>query len=307
MQRSSYIRATRAIAGYWLPSLLILSVIGCAPSISNTSEGRIAFSSNRDGFLAIYVMHADGSDVTRVTNKHQLAYEPAWSPDGTRLAFTVYHDRTSYGEIHVINADGSAPTRLTQNTAGDGQPAWSPSGDQLAFTSTRDGNSEIYVMSTDGSAPTRLTRHPGADADPAWSPDGTRLAFTSTRDGNSEIYVMNTDGSAPTRLTRHPSADADPAWSPDGTRLAFTSTRDGEINHLYIMQSDDTDVTRLTKSTVEHDYMPTWSPDGRMLAFHALSMEFDSVNIRTITIDGAYRRNLTRSGGDSEPSWSMKE
>jgi TolB protein len=263
MQRSSYIRATRAIAGYWLPSLLILSVIGCAPSISNTSEGRIAFSSNRDGFLAIYVMHADGSDVTRVTNKHQLAYEPAWSPDGTRLAFTVYHDRTSYGEIHVINADGSTPTRLTENTAGDGQPAWSP--------------------------------------------DGTQLAFTSTRDGNSEIYVMNTDGSAPTRLTWHPGADADPAWSPDGTRLAFTSTRDGEINHLYIMQSDGTDVTRLTKSTVEHDYMPTWSPDGRMLAFHALSMEFDSVNIRTITIDGASRRNLTRSGGDSEPSWSMKE
>ena len=100
---------------------------------------------------------------TRLTRNSAKDESPAWSPDGTQIAF--YSDRDGNGEIYVMAADGSQPTRLTRNDALDGSPAWSPDGTQIAFDSTRDGtwNWNIYVMAADGSQPTRLTRNSAHD------------------------------------------------------------------------------------------------------------------------------------------------
>ena len=142
---------------------------------------------------------------TRLTRHSASDWFPAWSPDGTQIAFDS--DRDGNWEIYVMAADGSQPTRLTRNSAWDWFPAWSPDGTQIAFQSDRDGNHEIYVMAADGSQPTRLTRNSASDWSPAWSPDGTQIAFLSDRDGNDEIYVMAADGSQPTRLTRNSGSD----------------------------------------------------------------------------------------------------
>ena len=170
---------------------------------------------------------------TRLTRNDASDSSPAWSPDGTQIAFHSYRDGN--WEIYVMAADGSQPTRLTRNDASDSSPAWSPDGTQIAFDSNRDsGNWEIYVMAADGSQPTRLTRNDASDSSPAWSPDGTQIAFESYRDGNWEIYVMAADGSQPTRLTRNDAGDGSPAWSPDGTQIAFMSYRDGNWE-IYVM------------------------------------------------------------------------
>ena len=97
-------------------------------------------------------MGADGSSPTRLTNDDAaLDTQPAWSPDGTKIAFSS--DRDGNFEIYVMQPDGSNPTRLTNNLSLDGEPNWSPDGTRMVFVTQRDIPSlwEIYVMDADGS------------------------------------------------------------------------------------------------------------------------------------------------------------
>ena len=158
--------------------------------------------------------------------RHHL-WEPAWAPDGTRIAYTLrrldrrHHFRTS---LYVMDANGGE-ARLLARDAGDA--AWSPDGRRIAFASVRDRNGktcydqcnyhgELYVMDADGSNPVRLTRNRGDDSSPSWSPDGRRIAFASDRNypgaGGSEIYSIRPDGSCLTWLTNGTPASIDPAW-----------------------------------------------------------------------------------------------
>jgi Tol biopolymer transport system component len=198
----------------------------------------------------IYVVNADGSGVRRLTRHGRVTVSssPAWSPDGTRLAFDSRRDGRS--EIYVVNADGSGLRNLTAGPGGgEWRPAWSPDGRKLAFKSLRDGNSEIYVVNADGSGLRRLTHSPDyTDVGPVWSPDGTRILFVRAeyRRGNSEILVMNADGSGQRNLTRHPAQDDSPVWSPDGRRIVFGSKRDG-YGEIYVMNADGSGQRRLTR------------------------------------------------------------
>ena len=160
----------------------------------------------------IHVLNTDGSGVTILTDNSFYDGMPAWSPDGTKIAFVS--DRDGNGEIYVMNADGSHPTNLTNTSGGDDTPAWSPDGTKIAFVSDRDGNAEIYVMNADGSHPTNLTNTSGGDDTPAWSPDGTKIAFVSDRDGNAGIYIMNVDGSNATKLVGNVNGHFRLTWSP---------------------------------------------------------------------------------------------
>ena len=270
-------------------------LMGCAPNVT----GKIAFMSDRDGNLEIYVMNADGSNPIRLTNN--LAYDgaPAWSPDGSKIAFSSNRDGNP--EIYVMNVDGSNQINLTNNPGYDVCPAWSPDGSKLAFHSkNREGNDEnfeIYVMNADGSNPIRLTYSSGVDFDPNWSPDGNKIVFWSGRGGSDNIYVMNADGSNLIQLTNSSASDLEPVWSPDGTKIIFWSNRD-DAYAIYLMHTDGSNQNNITK-TLYHATSPFWSPDGSKIVFVC------EKQICLMNADGSGVHRLTNaSSANLNPAWT---
>ena len=251
----------------------------------------IAFSSNRNVSTNIYAMNADGSGVVQLTygtpDYHLRDASPAWSPDGTKIAFWSTRDG-DYWEVWAINADGTGLTRLTSSPRLFFDPApivWSPDGGRMAAVFA----DEIYVLDADGSSLVNVTNSPAADGGPTWSPDGNKIAFWTNRDGNSEIYVMNADGSNPVNLTTDPATDNFPAWSPDGTKIAFTTDRDANgIFAIYVVNADGSGAATRLISPAD-DQAPVWSPDGRRIAFIA------GGDIYVMSADGSSSLNVTNN------------
>jgi Tol biopolymer transport system component len=264
-----------------------------------TGEGKIAFTCTRDGNWDIYVMNADGSELTRLTDHPEKDRAPAWSPDRQQIAFQSGRNSDNWG-IYVMNADGSGQTPLTGQTTNDLGPSWSPDGRQIAFTSERDGNSEIYVMNADGSDLKRLTYHPALDSGPAWSPDGQRIAFYSNRDRNWEVYVMSADGSNQVRLTYNSVYDFSPAWSVDGRQIFFVSDHDGNRD-IYMMNADGSGRTPLTDHPAI-DWYPARSPDGQKIAF--ISQRDGDGEVYVMNADGSDETRLTYDCAALDPAWS---
>ena len=199
-----------------------------APAFSPDGQ-KIAFDSNRDsprprgGPSLIYVMNADGTDATRLTDGPDDS-QPAWSPDGERIAF--YRERPLEGDpsaaeggIYVINADGSREGNLTGGPDFDGviptSPTFSPDGELIAFLGLRVGDRAplVWMMNADGTEPAPLRGARSAPfSSPTFSPDGERIAFVGHV--SPGIYVMNADGSDQTPLTKNVPNDSRPAWSP---------------------------------------------------------------------------------------------
>jgi Tol biopolymer transport system component len=229
---------------------------------------RIAYQGIVGDKVDIYTVNSDGSGAERLTTGSRFDGFPAWSRDGSRIAFTSERDDNL--ELYVMAADGGAVQRLTNDPRPDQSPAWSPDGRRIAFVSGRAGGDsvEIYVMELDGSEVTRLTSASAQESTPSWSPDGSRIIFTSMRDGRRQIYVMNADGTGQHRVTESSGNDGLARFSPDGSRIVFQSDRDGD-NEIYVMNADGAGVTQLTRNSVFKDEAPDWSSDGSRIVFHS--------------------------------------
>jgi Tol biopolymer transport system component len=297
------------------------------PPLSGSRGGAIVFYSERDGNAEIYLMSVEdalqgtgGSDQQRLTYNEADDFSPAWSPDGTQIAFISDRDdpnpRKCFPEctykIYIMGADGGSERRLTDTPAGEHHPAWSPDGTQLTFDSDQDGdgNGEIYVINADGSGQLRLTDSQANDLWADWSPDGTHIVFCSDRDGNYAVYVMNVedalqgaDGTNQRRLTDNDVNDYFPAWSPDGTKIAYFSMGPGSRRQdIFVMNSDGTDVRQLTDTPSRVDEGPAWSPDGTQIVFQ--SDRDGNFEIYVMNADGSDHRRLTSErAGDYWPHW----
>jgi len=269
-----------------------------------TPARRLAFVvTDNSANTRIYTVRSDGTGPLPLINSDANDTDPAWSPDGSKIAFTS--DRDGPRAIYVMNEDGSNVKRLTPLTGDSFRPAWSPDGSRIAFVSVRDANTDVYVMKADGTGEQRLTTHLALDSDPAWSPDGARIAFASERDGNAEIYVMNADGSSVTRLTINSMEDRHPAWSPDGTRLAFRGSQCSNPSDtstcyptIFVVGPSGPPVMVGTGDD------PAWSPDGRQIAVTGVSCDdyyyYDYVcSIRGLGILVPF----TNGQPGSQPAW----
>jgi Tol biopolymer transport system component len=216
----------------------------------------------------IFVVNRDGSGLKQLTFDSEMDDQPAWSPDGTRIAFRSFQTQLA-GDIWVMNADGSNQVKLTPDplpaTTDEAQPAWSPDGSRIAYASTEGGNVDLWTMRADGSDKRRLTATPDLDTEPTWSPDGQRIVFRrSTNRVGSDLAVIDAAGGEVTRVVHDGDAVA-PAWSPDGSMIAYAvHPLGGGSPQIYTMHPDGTNVTLRT-----NDYRwnggrnPSWISRGQ--------------------------------------------
>ena len=299
-----------------------VAVLGLTPlMVCVEAQAQIAFSSNRDGNWDIYVINAnDAQQMRKLTDNPLAEWDPSWSPDRKRIAYTSGKNRNfvvgGRWEIYVMDADGKNKRSLTGNGFAAGYPSWSPDGKRIAFVSSEvwdiaTGNWQIYVMDADGKNQKNLSNNDFDEWGPSWSPDGKRIAFTSGRDGNREIYVMNANGKNQKNITQGPLAhDSDPSWSPDGKRIAFTSNRDGH-REIYVMDADGKNQKNLSNNDFD-EWGPSWSPDGKRITFvsdrsrhaHRRIPGWFTSEIYVMDADGRNPRNLTNHLEDDEdPAW----
>lgn len=266
----------------------------------STLTGRIVLSTEDD----IYTANADGTGLVRVTRMPGPEFDPAWSPDGSRIVYRdsrrgINHD----DEIFVMNADGTGRRNLTKDPGNDWGPDWSPDGTTIVFNSDRDGlPMGGFLVTPDGSNLRRISTRAYVEY-PAWSPHGRRIAFMGG-DSSAEydIWTVDLHGTNLVQLTDSPGPDGWPAWSPDGTTIAFTSVRDdcaysdapdcrttGDIGPHHDVWVVNADGTGLARVTPEFGQFVTWSPDGKYL----LVSGYDLYVIRP---DGTGRASLDIAG-----------
>ena len=257
--------------------------------------GRIAFVRDfpRRARSDIYSINPNGTGITKLTATGD-AWSPAWSPDGTRIAYDDWSDGD--GEIYVMGADGSNVVQLTDNMIADATPAWSPDGEWIAFARSDDDLPDsdifdIYKMRADGSEITPLTESEAQEWTPTWSPDSSRIAFFS----DDKIVVMNADGTEPSQLQMAHLANS-PDWA-SGERIFYAGDHETGLSEIHMINADGTGKKRLTRRAGE-DQSPSVSPNGRRITY---GRDYDLATMRT---DGARVRMIHRGRGDVyAPDW----
>jgi Tol biopolymer transport system component len=246
-----------------------------------TLSGRIVF----DNYDDVWSINADGTGLTRLTRSPWREFDPAWSPDGTRIAYRS--EPHAYPQLWVMNADGSDKHRLAQD---GGFPAWSPDGSMIAYApgGGPSGRSGIAIMNADGSAQHRVP-HTDFGEYPSWSPDGKRIAFNNNLAGSGRMYIVNIDGSGLVDLSSVGEGH-EVDWSPDGRSILFASGRDQDepgYKDIYVMRPDGSGVKRMTDIG---GYTPAWSPDGSHIVFSAgaalFVMRANGIGITSLPVDG---------------------
>jgi len=276
----------------------------------------IAFQSNRNGLIHIWVAKRDGSGAHELTTGDFEDREPHWSPDGTRIAFSS--DRSGNYDIWDVTVANGQLHQITRNPANDFAPSWSPDGKEIAFVSTRQPNPGIYAIHPDGSSERMIEAVNGAGpgfgratiSPAAWNPDSKRVVYSIVSGGGAKLMLDGKELSS--------NEDLFPFRAQWLSPTEFLYTADGKIKRRSINSNSATPVEftanlnvgipHYTRKKRDFDSLaprkalgivrPVISPDGKQIAFIAVG------DLWVMKIGSKPERVTNDTSAKSDPAWS---
>jgi TolB protein len=259
---------------------------------------RIAYVLKQGNTYELQIADADGQNPQVALRSREPVISPAWSPDGSRLAYVSFESGKPVVYVHQLATSKRFP--VANYKGNNSAPAWSPDGSQLAVVLTRDGLSQIYTVSAaDGSNLRRITRSPLIDTEPVFSPDGRSIYFTSDRSGSPQVYQVGLDGGEPRRVTFNGGYNISPRISPDGKTLLTVTRRDGAYRIVSLNLTNNTE-SFLTGG--RDDQSPSFAPNGMQVLYAAV--QGGRSVLAGVSSDGRVRQTLSILNGEiREPTW----